>query len=193
MQDLDGVRLDHGRASGAVLSGLPGGWEDGAVKEEEQATMATWRELEATVPALAKLGRAALYRSDVGEGWLATLRGGALPRIHPLNVGIVEGRLLVFVQPASAKTRDLATDGRYALHAFQDPAVPHEFLVRGRATTVTDPALRALAVAVWPFDPGDDYPLFELGIEHVLYGERGDPDTWPPRYSSWRAPATGGV
>jgi hypothetical protein len=152
--------------------------------------MATWSEFERGMPDLAAAARATLDRGDALEGMLATVAGGGLPRVHPVNVGIVDGRLLVFVQAWSAKTRDLEADGRYALHAVQDPATPHEFVVRGRARRVEDPVLRARAVAVWPFTPGDDYPLFELDIAHALFGARPSPDDWPPTYTSWRA-ATG--
>jgi hypothetical protein len=148
--------------------------------------MASWADLEREAPAVAAGGREALYRSGEGEGMFTTILGDGLPRTHVVNVGIVGGRLLVFVQGRSAKTRDLLGDGRYALHAMQDPAVPHEFLVRGRARPVTDDVVRAAAKAVWAFTPADDYPLFELEIEHALFGERGDPDAWPPQYTSWK-------
>lgn len=152
--------------------------------------MASWADFEAGAGDMARQGREVLYRSGAGEGFLATLRGEGLPRMHVVNVAIVGGRLLVFVQQRSAKTRDLLDDGRYALHGMQDPAVPHEFLVRGRARLVTDPAIRIEALAVWPFTPSDDYPLFELDIEHALLGHRPSADDWPPRYTSWR-PAEG--
>ena len=150
--------------------------------------MASWETLQASAPEMAQRGRALLFRSGVGDALFTTVAGAGLPRTHPVNIGIVEGRLLVFVQGGSAKTRDLLADGRYALHAHQDPAVPHEFLLRGRAVPVTDGGLRTRAMAVWPFTAGDDYPLFELDIEHALFGERGDADAWPPRYTSWHAP-----
>ena len=94
-------------------------------------------------------------------------------------------RLLLRVIIGSAKDRDLLEDGRYALHAHQDPAVPHEFGVRGRAVEIADPAARAEAIAAWSFEADDDYRLFELDIEHALLGERADPDAWPPVYRSW--------
>jgi hypothetical protein len=147
---------------------------------------ASWKDLRASAPELAERAWTLLSRTGAGEGLLSTVNGDDLPRTHPVNVGIVHGRLLTFVQTASAKTRDLTEDGRYALHAHQDPVAPHELLVRGRATIVTDPDLRTAAVAVWPFSVNEGYPLFELGVEHVLLGERGDGDTWPPVYTSWR-------
>jgi hypothetical protein len=148
--------------------------------------MASWNEFAAGAPAMAEAGGSALEHGGEWDAFLTTVAGDDLPRTHPINVGIAEGRLLAFTQANSAKTKDLRADGRYALHAFQDPARPHEFLVRGHVRQVTDPALRAAAVADWPFSPGDDYPLWELDIEHALFGERGDPNAWPPRYTSWR-------
>jgi hypothetical protein len=148
--------------------------------------VASWADFEAGAADMAHAGRAVLYRSGAGEGMFVTLRGDGLPRIHPVNVGIVAGRLLVFVQDRSAKTRDLLEDGRYALHGMQDPAEPHEFLVRGRARRVTDAGLRAEALRVWPFSPGDDYPLFELDIEHALLRARATAIDWSERYQSWR-------
>src|SRR5207244_7916384 len=116
------------------------------------------------------------FRSGTGEGFLSTVAGEGLPRTHPVNVGIVDGRLMTFVQAGSSKARDLSADGRYALHAHQDPAVPHEFQVRGRAEIVTDAATRARAVESWPFSANEEYILFELGIEHAVFGERADPE-----------------
>ncbi|MFL5778302.1 MAG: hypothetical protein ACJ761_05115, partial [Chloroflexota bacterium] len=113
-------------------------------------------------------------------------RGIAPPRIHPVHIRIVAGRLLTFVIAGSAKADDLASDGRYALHAHQDPAVPHEFLVRGQAIAVQDPDLRASAAAEWSFEVDDGYLLYELSIDHAVIGERASADDWPPVYRSWR-------
>jgi hypothetical protein len=151
--------------------------------------MASWAEFETQAPEIAAAGRAALFRGGASEVFLTTVPGAGLPRMHVVNVGIVSGRVLVFVQGKSAKAKDLTTDGRYALHAFQDPAVPDEFLLRGHALLIADAALRAQAVADWPFKPADDYPLFELDIEHAILGARPSADDWPPKYASWRAPA----
>ena len=152
--------------------------------------MPTWNDLAAGSPAVADAGRALIERSGIGEGLLATVRGDSPPRIHPVNVRIVGGRLLTFVIVGSAKAADLAADGRYALHAHQDPAIPHEFLVRGRATEVTDPALRTAAAAEWPFEVDDGYTLYDLSIDHAVFGERATADDWPPVYTSWRASAS---
>ena len=138
-------------------------------------------------PARARRARAEpAGRSGIGEGLLATVRDDAPPRIHPVHVRIVDDRLLTFVIARSAKAGDLAVDGRYALHAHQDPAIPHEFLVRGRAVRVDDQARRAEAAAEWSFEVDDAYVLYELGIDHAVFGERATADDWPPIYRSWR-------
>jgi hypothetical protein len=148
--------------------------------------MESWNDFAAVEPEMADLGRALLYQRGDGEGFLATVAANGTPRIHPLNVGVVDGRLLVFVQDRSAKARDLAANPHYALHAHQDPDRPHEFLVRGEAHLVTDADVRATAAGGWFFTVSDAYPLYELLIEHALLGERGSADEWPPRYRSWR-------
>jgi hypothetical protein len=132
------------------------------------------------------MGLALLYRRGDGEGFLATVAATGTPRIHPLNVGVRDGRLLLFVQDRSAKARDLEANPRYALHAHMDATEPHEFLVRGHARPVTDAAVRAAAASDWFFAVSDAYPLYELLIEHALLGERASANDWPPRYRSWR-------
>ena len=97
--------------------------------------------------------------------------------------------MVAFVQNFSAKAKDLAADGRYALHAHQDPSAPHEFLVRGRAQLIDDETLRREIAKDWFFTVSDAYPLYELLIEHVVLGERESADAWPPRYRSWRSSA----
>ncbi|MEO5939591.1 MAG: pyridoxamine 5'-phosphate oxidase family protein [Candidatus Limnocylindrales bacterium] len=149
--------------------------------------MTTWTQFAAAAPEMASHGRALLERTGIGEGLLATVRADGPPRIHPVHVRIVDGRLLAFVIVGSAKAGDLAADGRYALHAHLDPAAPHEFLVRGRASVVTDGALRDAAAAEWSFEIDDGYTLYDLSVDHVVLGERATADDWPPAYTSWRA------
>ena len=148
--------------------------------------MTTWNDLAQGSPTIADAGRRLIERSGIGEGLLATVRGDAPPRIHPVHVRIVDGRLLTFVIVRSAKAGDLLADGRYALHAHQDPAVPHEFLVRGHATEVRDAGLRSTAAGEWSFEVDDGYTLYELSIDHAVFGERASADDWPPVYTSWR-------
>jgi uncharacterized pyridoxamine 5'-phosphate oxidase family protein len=149
--------------------------------------MQSWKTFADAEPEMAEKGRALLYQRGDGEGLLATVAADGTPRIHPLNVGIVDGRLLLFVQDRSAKARDLAANPHYALHAHQEQAHPHEFLVRGEASLVTDPEVRADAAGQWFFTVSDTYPLYELLIANALLGERDSADDWPPRYRSWRS------
>ena len=149
-----------------------------------------WAAFAAAAPDLAADGRILLRRGGGDEGLLATVRGDAPPRIHPVSVGIVDGRLYVFVLP-SAKLTDLEEDGRFALHAHQDPAAPSEFSIRGRAVAIRDDAVRAAAADGWPFEVDETYRLFELQLEHAVIGRRPTADDWPPVYSIWAAPAAG--
>lgn len=150
--------------------------------------MTTWAAFEAAEPTLAATGRRLFERSGTGEALLATVRGGGLPRINPINVAIFDGHLVAYLIVGSAKLGDLESDGRYALHAHVDPAAPSEFLVRGRAACVTDSALSTAAASSWSFEVDDGYRLFEFGIEQCVHGDRPDADAWPPRYTSWRPP-----
>jgi hypothetical protein len=151
------------------------------------STLASWADLEAAAPNVAAAGREVLYRSGEGGAFLATVRGEALPRIHPINVGVVEGGLYAFLLD-SAKRRDLAEDGRFALHGHQDPAAPTEFSVRGRAFVVERGPVWDRVAAGWVFGVDDSYWLFELRIESAILGERAA-DEWPPRYTRWTAPS----
>lgn len=148
--------------------------------------LATWGDLAAADPALAATALTLLERSGTGEGLLASVRLDAAPRIHPVNVAVVDGRLVTVVLAGSAKAVDLIADGRYALHAHQDPAVPHELLLRGRAIRVTDSAERARLIDGWAFEVPADAHVLDLRIEQALLGERADPDVWPPVYRSVR-------
>ncbi len=148
--------------------------------------MDSWSAFAEAEADMAAKGRDLLYQRGDGEGFFTTIAANGIPRTHPVNVGVVDGRLLVFVQGPSAKARDLAANPGYALHAHQNADAPDEFMVRGRAELVTDAKVRATAAANWFFTVADSYPLYELLIEQALLGERRA-DEWPPRYRSWRS------
>jgi hypothetical protein len=148
------------------------------------ASNASWSDLETAEPGVARAGSTLLDRSN-GAALLATVRGDAPPRLHPVTVAIRDGGLYVFLLD-SAKRRDLVEDGRYALHAHQDPAHPTEFSVRGRAQFIPAGELRDRIAAGWYFGVDDTYWLFELRIETAILGER-TADEWPPRYTRWSA------
>ena len=148
-------------------------------------TTVSWADFAAARPELAAAGARQLDRGR-GAALLATVRDGdAPPRIHPVTVGFVDGRLFVFLLD-SAKRRDLVEDGRYALHAALDQAAPVEFSVRGRARLVPPGELRERVAAGWFFEVDDTYRLFELRVQSAILGERA-PNEWPPRYTRWSA------
>jgi hypothetical protein len=149
--------------------------------------MATWAEFEIADPALAAAGRPLIYRSGTGEMLLATVRSDDPPRIHPIWVKIVDGRLYAFIL-RSAKRTDLERDGRYALHTHIDPAAPSEFSIRGHARLVAAPEVRAAVGGQWYFEVDATYELFDFSIEAAVLGVRDNADEWPPRYTSWVTP-----
>jgi hypothetical protein len=150
-----------------------------------ETPMTTWSDFEAAAPDIAADGRRYLHPRGDGEALLATVRGDSPPRIHPISIGIVDGHLYAFLLK-SAKRVDLEQDGRYALHAHQDPADPGEFSVRGRARLIEDAAARATVGGGWSFEVDETYHLFEFSIDSAILGLRG-PDEWPPRYTRWSA------
>ena len=153
--------------------------------------MTSWSVFEAAAPELAGAGWALLARDAEGDadgdGLLATVRGDLAPRIHPVSVGLVGGKLCVFVLQ-SAKLRDLEQDGRYALHTFVDPAAPDEFMIRGRVRRL-EGADREVAAAGWSFTVDDTYVAFELEIQSAVLGRR-KADEWPPSYTTWVGSST---
>jgi hypothetical protein len=148
----------------------------------------SWQDLEIASPRIAARGRELIMRTGAGRGMLASVTATGLPRIHPVAVDILEGRLLVFSIDAAPRTRAFLEDGRYAFHAHLDVEHPDELLLRGHAVAVADPGVRERALAAWPFDAADGYTLFELRVEHALLAERASEDDWPPRYTTWHAP-----
>ena len=147
--------------------------------------LAAWTDLEAGAPDIAAAGRAVLAAGGEAGALLATIRGEAPPRIHPVTVAIDGGGLYVFLLD-SAKRGDLAEDGRFALHGHQDPVVPTEFSVRGRGRLVPAGAERDRVAASWKFEVDDLYWLFELRIASAILGKRAAGE-WPPRYTRWSA------
>ena len=148
--------------------------------------MASWTDFAAAAPDIAAEGRRLILSRGDGEALLATVRGDDLPRIHPVNVAIVGGRLYAFIIARSPKRADLEGDGRYAMHTHQDPLAPSEVALRGHARLVTDAREREDVAAGWAFEVDDAYALFEFDIEIALLGARPTADDWPPRYSSWK-------
>ena len=147
--------------------------------------MFTWADLEAAAPDIASAARRLFWIPGVGMGYLATVGPSGAPRVHPINVAIVKGRLVTFVVP-SPKREDLRRDGRFALHAPGSEMENDEVALSGRAIErEDDSAFRAAAVAAMSFAVPDHHRLFELRIEHALWAEYAAPPTFPPIYHRW--------
>lgn len=146
--------------------------------------MASWQAFEAAAPTLAAEGRRLFYQYGVGLGFLGTVRNDGGPRVHPICPIIAAGGLFAVLGP-SPKCRDLVRDPRYALHSFPPEDVDDEFYVTGRATVITDLAIRATVAAAYHVPVHEEDILFALDIErclHAKYRHRGD---WPPTYTKW--------
>jgi len=149
--------------------------------------MHTWSDLEAAEPAVAAAARRLFWIPGFGLGYLATIRKDGGPRIHPVNLEIVHGRLVTFIGP-SPKLADLRRDGQFALHAPGSETETDEAAVTGRAVELNDDeAFRAAAAEAMPYDVAADNVLFELGLETVLWAEYPTPPAFPPAYHRWRA------
>src|SRR5215467_8832527 len=94
--------------------------------------VATWADFERARPEMAVRGRQILYRFGVPLGYLATVRADGGPRVHPFCPILCGERLYGLIGP-SPKQRDLARDGRFALHSFPLPDRDDEFYLTGRA------------------------------------------------------------
>lgn len=152
---------------------------------------AHWQDLGAAQAAMAEAGERLLRPSGEGVAYLATVRKDGGPRVHPVMPVLAGGRLYVFVVRMSWKYRDLARDGRYALHAAAAPEGGEEFYVTGPAREIEDKSIRATVTAASGERLGlhDFEALFELGIEralHTKWENWGTASAWPS-YAKWAA------
>ena len=102
----------------------------------------------------------------------------------PICPILAAGGLYAFIVPSPKRT-DLRRDGRYALHCYPPEELDDEFCVMGRATEVTDPAVRAQVAAAYHHPVQEQWILFAFDVErclHAKYRYRGD---WPPTYTKW--------
>ena len=142
--------------------------------------MSSWHEFTQQAPELAQFGQS---RFDSGVAYLGTIRPDGGPRVHPVTP-IIGKQLFLFMEPTSPKGKDLQRDPRYTLHcAVEDSGGGSgEFYVRGQATLVQDPALRAQAVQAASYSPADRYILFVLTVDFAfmnVYREgRANPQRW---------------
>ncbi|MEX2489877.1 MAG: pyridoxamine 5'-phosphate oxidase family protein [Pseudomonadales bacterium] len=144
-------------------------------------TAVSWGNLEKQAPALARFGR---DRLDGKVAYLATIRNSGWPRAHPVTPIIGEGHCFIFVEPNSAKVRDLLNNGHYCLHCGMNDSSGSsgEFQMTGIASQMDDPEIRELAESVCSYRPSARYLLFELKANEVLStlyrGGRPDRQRW---------------
>jgi hypothetical protein len=160
--------------------------------------MITWTVFERAQPALAAAGRRQLYQVGIGLAFLATVRPGGGPRVHPVCPVISPAGLHLLIV-SGPKQQDLRRDGRYALHSETCPP-PHQddgFAITGRAIEVTGTAVvgevRSQVLAerdgkVWP--GFDEEAVFELGIERCLLMLTRADGTFPAGPTIWKAGKT---
>ena len=151
-----------------------------------------WIDFEEECPELAASGHRLLYQdSQTASAFLATVAPDEGPRVHPIFPVVASGDLWFFIVNMSPKYRDLGWNARFALHSMPTPEGGEEFYVRGIATEVEDPAIRAEIVnATDGRQGGNDFEaLFRCGLKSVLYTKWdgwGTPDTWP-NHHKWNA------
>lgn len=105
--------------------------------------MATWAEMTAEAPSVARLGQLLLVK--VGRGFLATTRADGGPRVQAVCPVLRGGRLHIGLIRSTPKCRDLQRDPRFALHAPLGPG-DAEFWLTGTAQPLTpDEATELLA------------------------------------------------
>jgi hypothetical protein len=149
--------------------------------------MTTWGSFAAAEPALAAF---VADRVRAAPCYLATVRAGGVPRVHPVTPVITADGLYVFMEPTSPKGRDLRERGVFALHngVPDNEGAGGEASLHGTGRPVDDAAVRAAAVAAASYDPADRYVLFELLVDEVRCNGYGDVELPPTR--RWISPAS---
>jgi hypothetical protein len=146
--------------------------------------MASWAEFAAAEPELAQFGWE-LLREEQGYAYLATVSVDGAPRVHPVVPFVADGRLVVSVDSASPKARDLRDRPGYMLHATVGDN-DTEFAVRGAAVEVPMHLRHATLERreLNEVDLQDGHVLFELDIARV---DAAIWDEGPPHRQTWRA------
>ena len=157
--------------------------------------MITWSEFERQQSALADAGRRQFYQHGIGLAFLATIRPGGGPRVHPVCPVISPAGLHLLIS-AGPKQQDLRRDRRYALHSETCPPPRHDdgFAITGRAREVTDAQTTGVVRGqvlterdgkVWP--GFDEEVVFELGVERCLLMLTQADDRFPAGPTIWKA------
>ena len=148
--------------------------------------MTSWGDLAAAEPELAAF---VAERLRTAPWYLATVRAGGAPRVHPVTPVVTDAGLYVFMEPTSPKAADLRARGWFALHngVPDTSGTGGEVAVSGTGRAVDDAAEREAAVAAASYEPSERYVLFELRPTEVRCNGYGDVAL--PARRRWRADA----
>ncbi len=126
-----------------------------------------WGDLEKKDSKLAAFGQ---ERLDGKVAYLATVRKDGRPRAHPVTPIIGKGRMFIFLEPSSPRTRDLKDNSDFCLHcAMSDSSGSSgEFQVVGTAIQIEDVETREIAESVCSFRPSLRSVLFELCLSEAM-------------------------
>ena len=146
--------------------------------------MATWSEVTAAAPELAKVTRE-LFEANK-HLTIATLRKDGSPRISGIECRFIDGDLWFGSMPEAVKARDLQRDARFALHSGTGDANEWQgdAKVAGRVEEITDGERRAEVFrAMGSPDQGGAH-LFRAELTEVSTVRLGEPadhlviDSW---------------
>lgn len=135
--------------------------------------MVGWGSFAKEQPALAASGMRLFGGEKAAIGFIATVARDGRPRMAAVSLIFTEGRMYLSVGATTPKRFDLASDGRYVLHAFlgeNDGENDEEFQVSGRAKLVLDDAERGRVHEAIAFIFERDNPIFVLDIVRCLWG-----------------------
>jgi hypothetical protein len=127
----------------------------------------SWQEFAKIQPEMASFGEERLRYKVM---YLATIRPGGYPRVHPFTPFVGSGRLFAFMEATSPKGKDIQRNGRYAMHSqvADMDGTNGEFEITGDAFLVSDSASRSDAAAACPYTPAERYKLFEFKIARCM-------------------------
>ena len=130
---------------------------------------ATWSELEASAPDLARVGAERLSSSRLLL--LGTVRRDGSPRISPIEPFFAREELVFGAMAWTLKARDLSRDPRYAAHSIVSG--PHsgdgELKLYGRACIANDETRAAATGGWWLEAPDTAACVFSLMISSAVY------------------------
>ncbi|MEU8139752.1 pyridoxamine 5'-phosphate oxidase family protein [Streptodolium elevatio] len=131
--------------------------------------MATWKQFETEAGELAREVRQRFESAETHV--LATLRGDGAPRVSGSEVDFMGDDLSFGSMLNAVKARDLARDGRCAIHAH--PAANGDAKVAGVAVEVVEPAEKAAYTTGG--EPPGGFHSFRLDLhEAVMTAVEGD-------------------